>query len=53
MSWEAATFGMTALVLVMQGISLYTQAKIKLWALEKFVTKDDFHAVVSEGRHHG
>lgn len=42
MTWEAATFGISIIVLAMQGAQLYTSAKLKLWALEKFVTKSDF-----------
>ena len=42
MTWEQATFYLSAVVLVMQAVNLYTTAKVKLWAVEKFVTKGDF-----------
>jgi len=42
MNWEAATFALTAIVLVLQGIAVYTTSQIKVWSLEKFVSKKDF-----------
>lgn len=42
MNWESASFALTAIVLIMQGISLYTQSQIKNWTLEKFLLKSDF-----------
>lgn len=42
MTLEQATFGLSLIVIAMQGISLYTQAKLKVWALERFVSKTDF-----------
>ena len=42
MTLEQATFGVSIVVLVMQGMSMYTVAKIKVWAMERFVSKSDF-----------
>lgn len=41
MNWEAATFGLSVVVVVLQFTSLYTLTRIKLWSLEKFLTKED------------
>lgn len=41
-SWEGASFALTALVVVLQAINLYTTATLKVWALQKFITKADF-----------
>jgi hypothetical protein len=42
MTIEQATFAISIIVLVMQGVSLYTSARIKVWVLERFVSKADF-----------
>lgn len=42
MTWEQMTFGVSILVLAMQGVSMYTTARLKVWALERFVSKTDF-----------
>lgn len=42
MTIEFASLGLTALVLVMQGVNMYTTASLKAWSLKEFVSKSDF-----------
>jgi hypothetical protein len=42
MDWEKASFFLGLIVLVLQAWNLYISTSLKLWALEKFVTKTDF-----------
>lgn len=42
MTVEQATLAITVIILAMQGVNMYTTARLKLWALEKFVSKSDF-----------
>lgn len=43
MNWEVATFVVSAVILVMQGTSLYTIARLKYWVLDHFIRKDEVH----------
>lgn len=42
MTWEASTFVLTVMVLALQAWNLYVSASIKLWAEQRFVSKQDF-----------
>lgn len=47
MNWEAATFGLTALVLVLQIWNAYTVASLKYWTAKNFVAKEDMSQYIS------
>jgi hypothetical protein len=42
MDWEKASFFLGLLVLALQAWNLYISNSLKLWAIEKFVSKTDF-----------
>lgn len=42
MDWEKASFFLGVLVLAMQAWNLYISSSLKLWAMERFITKTDF-----------
>lgn len=42
MEYDKLAFFVSLGVLALQGVNLYISTSIKLWAVEKFVTKKDF-----------
>lgn len=42
MNWEKASFFLGIFILALQAWNLYISNNLKLWAMEKFVTKADF-----------
>lgn len=42
MNWEIAGTGLSAIVIILQAVSLYTQSQIKVWSLQTFISKKDF-----------
>lgn len=46
MDWEVATFTLSVVMLIIQGIIAYTIVTLKLWVTERFVSKQDFKEVM-------
>ncbi len=42
MNWEAATFALSVIVVVLQFTNIYISTRIKLWTVQNFVSKTDF-----------
>lgn len=51
MDWEKASFFLGIAVLAMQAWNLYISNSLKLWAMEKFVSKEDLPALCPARQH--